>query len=297
MKPRYTLRDFQTAFPTEDACLEWLVEFLYPQGIPCPNCEKVTKHHKLKNRKAYSCDVCGHQAHPTAGTIYHKSSTPLSSWFYAIYLMSATRTGVPAKQLERELGVTYKTAWRMFKQIRSMLAEDVEPLSGTVEVDETYYGGKQRGRGTGRGTLGKTIVAGAVERDGDIVAEVVPNVKAKTLIPFVTENVERGSTVYTDEHGSYRTLPNHGYRHSDIPHDLDIFVLGDLHTNTIEGFWGNFKTGTRGAYKHIKPCYLQMYVNEYSFRYNRRRSNVHMFHHFMAQTRQLDWWVPYSARQ
>lgn len=142
---RFTLRDFQKRYPTDESCLGWLMEFLYPAGIPCPNCKKVTKHHKLTGRKAYSCDMCGHQAHPTAGTIFHKSSTPLSSWFYAIYLMSSTKTGIPAKQIERELGVTYKTAWRMFKQIRSMLRDDPGMLTGTVEIDETFNGGKTRG--------------------------------------------------------------------------------------------------------------------------------------------------------
>ena len=136
IKAKYTIRDFNAQFPDDDSCLEWLKDFLYPEGITCQNCQKVTKHHRVKARKSYSCQECGHHVHPTAGTIYHKSSTPLKLWFYAVFLMSSTRCGIAAKQLERELDVTYKTAWRMFKQIRSMLGEDNEPLSGSVEVDE-----------------------------------------------------------------------------------------------------------------------------------------------------------------
>lgn len=145
--PKFTDKDFERQFPTDDACLEWLKDYLYPNGIPCAKCERITKHHKVASRKSYSCDYCGHHVHPTAGTIYHKSSTPLRLWFYAIYLMASTSCGIAAKQLERELGVTYKTAWRMFKQIRTMLDDEgSDPLSCRVEVDEAYIGGKPRNR-------------------------------------------------------------------------------------------------------------------------------------------------------
>src|SRR6202167_2033365 len=147
----YTLKDFQKQFPDDATCLDWLRNYLYPDGIYCKNCEAVTKHHRVKSRPSYSCDHCGHHVHPTADTIFHKSPTPLTTWFYAIYLMSATRCGISAKQIERETGVTYKTAWRMFKQIRSMLEEN-EPIGGKgrgVETDEMYYGGYRK-HGGGR---------------------------------------------------------------------------------------------------------------------------------------------------
>ncbi len=118
---KYTIKDFQKQFPNDDVCLDWLKDYLYPNGIFCETCQAITSHYKVAKRKSYSCQNCGHHVHPTADTIYHKSSTPLTSWFYAIYLMASTRCGISAKQLERELGVTYKTAWRMFKQIRTML--------------------------------------------------------------------------------------------------------------------------------------------------------------------------------
>lgn len=169
---RYTFKDFAKQFPNDDACLEWLKDYLYPNGIFCQTCDKVTKHHKVASRKSYSCQYCGHHVHPTADTIYHKSSTSLKTWFHAIYLMASTRCGISAKQIERETGVTYKTAWRMFKQIRTMLAEDCNALSGRVEADETFIGGLSKNmhadvrkrKITGTGGSGKIAVAGVVER-------------------------------------------------------------------------------------------------------------------------------------
>jgi transposase len=168
---------------------------LYPNGVHCESCGKVTTHYKVKGRKSYSCSQCGHHVHPRAGTIYHKSSTPLTLWFYAIYLMSSSRCGISAKRLERETGVTYKTAWRMFQQISSMLQEDQAPLSGEVEVDETYVGGKRKGK-RGRGAAGKTIAIGAVERKGRVVAVTGEDAKATTLLPFIKECVLPSAMVY-----------------------------------------------------------------------------------------------------
>src|SRR4030066_211869 len=144
---RYTVTQFNQDFPDNDTCLEWLKNHLYPDGIYCPICKKVTKHHKIASRPSYSCDYCGHHVHPTVGTIFEKSTTPLRLWFYAMFIMSATRCGVSAKQLQRELGVTYKTAWRMAKQIRILMADECgEPLDGDVEVDETFIGGNPKNR-------------------------------------------------------------------------------------------------------------------------------------------------------
>ena len=141
---RFTVHQFNEMFPDEAACLETVLDMVYPHGVNCRKCQEVTKHHRLNDRKAYSCQYCGTQVYPLAGTIFEKSSTPLKSWFYAMYLMASTRTGISAKQLERELGVTYKTAWRMFKQIRSILNEDVDLGGLLVEVDETYMGGRPK---------------------------------------------------------------------------------------------------------------------------------------------------------
>lgn len=142
---KYTLKDFYQMFPNDDVCLEWLRAKLYPKKIYCQNCDKPTFHHRIKNRKVYGCDYCGNQISPTAGTIFHKSSTPLTTWFYVVYQMAQTRGGISAKQIQRETGVTYKTAWRMCNEIRIRLSEIGGLFSGDVEVDESYFGGKNKG--------------------------------------------------------------------------------------------------------------------------------------------------------
>lgn len=148
-----TYTDFLRLFPDNAACMDYLRDRFYPAGSPCPSCGKATKFHRIKSRSAYSCQYCGHQVYPTAGTIFHKSTTSLQLWFWAVFLMSSTRCGISAKQLEREIGVSYKTAHRMFKQIRTLLCEDDDgPLSGKVEVDESAYGGKPRASHTREGT-------------------------------------------------------------------------------------------------------------------------------------------------
>lgn len=280
---KYTLLDFEKQFPNDDVCLEWLKDYLYPDGIFCETCQKITNHYRVASRKSFSCQFCGNHVHPTADTIYHKSTTPLRLWFYAVYLMASTRCGISAKQLERELGVTYKTAWRMFKQIRSMLAEDDKQLSGKVEADETYVGGRMKGGKRGRGSENKTIVAGVVERKGSVITKVIPNVQAKTLIPFIHEKVLPESLIFTDELRSYNSLKYHGYEHKRVHHAEKVYVLGDAHTNSIEGFWSLVKGGIRGVYHQVSAKYLQTYFNEYAFRYNRRKDTTPMFLSFLGQ--------------
>ncbi|MDA1280760.1 MAG: IS1595 family transposase [Chloroflexi bacterium] len=251
MTAKYTIKDFNIQFPDEAACLDYLRDARWPNGIHCETCDRITKHHKVASRKSYSCDNCGHHVHPTAGTIFNKSRTPLTSWFYAIYLMASTRCGISAKQLERELGVTYKTAWRMFKEIRKLMQEDIDPFSGQVEVDETYIGGKRRGK-RGRGAAGKTIVAGVVERKGSVVAVTVPDVKRVTLEPIIKAQVKpETATVHTDEMHSYNNLSGLGYTHERVKHSSNVYVVGTSHTNTVEGFWSLVKRGIDGVYHSV----------------------------------------------
>jgi transposase len=273
---KYTIADFNLDFPDDNACLEWLKNYLYPDGIHCSVCNKITPHSKLSNIPVYSCNRCGNHTHPMAGTIFERSRTPLKSWFYAIYLMSATRCGISAKQIQRELGVTYKTAWRMFKQIRSLLQEDTPALTGEVEVDETYVGGIRRGK-RGRGAEGKTKVIGAVQRQGKVIARVVPDVKRHTLVPFMNAKVDRNATLYTDEFPSYDTMTRIGYKHLRIEHSAKEYVRGSIHTNNIEGFWSLLKRGIGGVYHSVSEKYLQDYINEYGFRYNHRKDDEPMF--------------------
>jgi len=277
---KYTAADFEKEFPDDDACLEWIKDHRWPDGIHCPECDKITKHHRVSGRSCYACDYCGHQVFPTAGTIFHKSATPLRIWFQAMYQMATTRCGISAKQIQRETGVTYKTAWRMFKQIRTVLNEDIEALSGKIETDETYIGGARHGT-RGRGASGKTIVAGMVQRQAKVVADVVPNVQAKTLLPMIQEKALPNSTIYTDEMLSYNRLSRMGYDHRTIHHANKVYVNGDIHTNTIDGFWSLVKRGISGVYHSVSPDYLQSYVNEYSFRYNHRKDEIPMFTSFL----------------
>jgi len=283
---RYTIADFNRDFPNDDACLEWLKNHLYPNGIFCQRCGQVTKHHKIITRRSYSCDVCGHHVHPTVGTIFEKSTTPLKLWFHAIYLMSSTRCGISAKQIERETGVTYKTAWRMFHQIRSLLQEDNEPASGEVEIDETYIGSRKPGK-RGRGAAGKTTVFGMAQRNGNVIAVIVPNVQAKTLVPIVKEKVLPSSIVYTDELPSYFSLHRLGYKHKRVHHANKVYVMGDAHTNTIEGFWSLVKRGIDGVHHAVSAKYLQDYINSYSFRWNHRDDEQPMFLQILSRIASL----------
>ena len=286
----YTLKDFQKQFPDDATCLEWLRNYLYPDGIFCATCNAITKHHRVASRPSYSCDHCGHHVHPTADTIFHKSPTPLTVWFYAIYLMAQTRCGISAKQIQRETGVTYKTAWRMFKQIRSMLTDEKSgPIGGfnrKVEMDETYYGGKSEGT-RGRGTK-KTPVVGMVQRKGQVRAFVAADVKADTLNGLIKEHVLPKSVVFTDTFGSYNGLSARGYVHERINHSEKVYVVGNIHTNTIEGFWSLIKRGISGVYHNVGRHYLQTYLNEYSFRYNRRFDVQPMFLSILHQVEKRD---------
>ncbi len=278
----YTLKQFTKDFPDDAACLEWLKNARWPNGIHCKKCNRITKHHRIQTRPKYACQFCGTHVSPLAGTILQKSSTSLRDWFYAMYLMASTRCGVSAKQIEREIGVTYKTAWRMYKQIRSMLGEDCQLEGSSVEVDETYIGGKRPGK-RGRGAAGKSIVVGAVQRKGKVVAKKVSDVKAATLLPFVTERVLPKSIVYTDELPSYNKLSKMGYDHKRIHHASKVYVMGEIHTNSIEGFWSLVKRGINGVYHSVSDKYLQNYLDEYAFRYNRRENPAGMFNEIVSR--------------
>lgn len=274
----YTITTFNREFPDNDACLEFLFNARWPDGVTCTACDRVTNHYRISSRKGYSCSGCGTYVFPTAGTIFHKSSTPLLLWFHAMFLMASTRCGISAKQLQREIGVTYKTAWRMFHQIRKLMDEDSGPLTGEVEADETYIGGKRTGP-RGRGADGKTATFGLVERQGRVKAEVVPDVKARTLMPIIWKNLpaHQGTPVYTDELGSYNLLTKLGYQHGRVNHSQKEFVRGKAHTNTIEGFWSLLKRGINGVYHSVSPQHLSAYLNEYAFRYNHRSSVIPIF--------------------
>jgi transposase len=279
---KYTINNFNQDFSTDDSCLDWLKNYLYPDGVFCEKCQKITKHYRVTGRKAYACDLCGNHVYPMAGTIFEKSVTPLRLWFYAIYLMSATRCGISAKQIQRETGVTYKTAWRMFRQIRSLLQDGYKAESGEFEVDETYIGGRRHGK-RGRGAEGKTPVFGIAKRQGRVRALKTRDLKRSTVFPLVKASIKPNSRIYTDEFNIYDTIKTLGYSHDRVNHTLDIWVEGDAHTNTIEGFWSLLKRGINGVYHAVSEKYLQNYINEYAFRYNHRNDDRPMFKTVLGQ--------------
>ena len=295
---RYTIRDFNQQFPNDAACLEHLMQQRFPGNVTyCEKCKQKRKHYRIAGRPVYSCDHCGTQVSPMAGTIFEHSSTSLRLWYYAIYLMGSTRCGISAKQIQRETGVTYKTAWRMFKQIRSLLSEPDMQLEGSaVEVDEMYHGGRAKGK-RGRPGVGdrkKIPVVGIAQRStegriGKVVAMTTPDVKKHTVMGFIKEKVLPKSTIFTDEFAVYDNLDNHrnGYVHHRINHTAKVYVMGDIHTNTIEGFWSLVKRGIGGVYHQVSQKYLQTYLNEYSFRYNRRDQGNLIFTSILKRVAEL----------
>ncbi|MBI4234187.1 MAG: IS1595 family transposase [Chloroflexi bacterium] len=283
----FSIADFNAKFSDDDTALEHIVNLLYPNGITCKSCQQVTKHYRIRTRKVYSCGVCGTQVSPLAGTIIDHSPTPLRFWLHAMFLMASTRMGISAKQLERELGVTYKTAWRMFTQIRKLMAQDDgHKLFGDVEVDETYIGGKdinrhesKRSHVRGRGAGGKTIAVGLVERGGKAVVKVTGSVQAKDLIPILREHIPPTgtTTIFTDELHSYDRLGNLGYAHERVQHVAKQYVSGTAHVNNVEGLWSIVKNGIVGVNRHVSPQHLQGYLDAYVFRYNHRGDETPMF--------------------
>jgi transposase-like protein len=297
----YSLMEFMREFPDDATCLEWLWRNRYSEDgehAYCPHCEKersFKRYATKQQRQSWTCTGCGHHLQPTAGTIFHKSSTSLQLWFYAMYIMASTRCGVSAKQLERELGVTYKTAWRMFNLIRNQLMsqDGDKPLSGSVEADETWIGGKLReserrrlnpdGKSSGPYVKKRETVFGMVERGGRAKATIVPSRYGYTLRSQIREGVELGSTIYTDDYYGYNGVEL-VYAHHRINHSARVYVSGDIHTQTIEGFFGLVKNGLRGVYHSVSAKWLQGYLNEYAWRYNRRDNGRAMFLDLLSES-------------
>ncbi len=266
--------EFQRQYPNDKACLERIMKERYGgTELDCPKCGAFGKFYRMTRERAYVCQHCKHQLHPTVGTIMERSRTPLHKWFYAMHLFANSRHGVAAKELERQLNVTYKTAWRMAHEIRKYMArvDDEWPLDGDIEADETYVGGRTTGGKRGRGAPNKTVVFGMVERGEDVMAGVVPNVRKRTLHPLIAENVERGATIRTDELRSYRGLDKAGYRHRTVNHGAGEYVSKGSHVNSIEGFWARLKLSIRRTHVHVSRKHLQKYVKEFEYRHNRQK--------------------------
>ncbi len=275
------MKQFNETFPTSDHCLDYLWQMHFA-STACSRCGLYDGFHKLPNRPAYQCQ-CGNQVYPLAGTPFHKSTTDLRTWFLAIFFMTNTRSGMSALQFQRISGVTYKTAWRIFKQVRLMMTDDGFPLSGDVEVDEAYIhpnpakNKRLAPKLPGKRFYDSEVIFGMVERGGRARIKHVKSSGTRVLLPEIQKNIEQTATIYSDQYGSYKLLKRRGYQHQAINHSKQEYVIGHVHTQNVENFWSQFKRGVYGVYRHCDPRYLQHYANEYAFRYSNRKSDTPMF--------------------
>jgi len=280
----YNVLEFMKQFPDDATCLEYLfvTRFGEISEMPCPKCGEIGKFRRLRKLPAYTCH-CGHHIHPMKATPFERSRTSLQKWFYAMYLFTTSRHGVPAKELQRQLGVTYKCAWRIGHEIRKYMSmvDGDDGLSGTVEADETYIGGKRKGK-RGRGAAGKTVVFGMLERDGDVMTKIIPNASRKVLQGHIKQNVVKGSEMQTDEWTGYRGLNKQGFTHKTIEHGCGEYARDGVHVNGLEGFWSQIKRSIKGTHIHVSKKHLGKYLGEFEYRYNLRKTPEIMFPRLLA---------------
>jgi transposase-like protein len=284
--PQMTIAQFEAIFPDEDACKSYLQARRWPNGIRCPRCgnDKVFPVKSMPFK--WQCYACtpnqGYRFSVIAGTIFENTNKPLREWFRVVHFMLASKKGMSALQIQRMMGFgSYETAHSMCHKIRAALIEPEAKLGGIVEVDETFVGGlaknkhkDKRGLGLGTGGIGsgKTAVVGAVKRKGNVIARVIENVRASTLENFIHEAVSnKVSLLCTDEWVGYNRVGNK-YPHSVIQHSKEQYVVGAVHTQTIEGFWSLIKRGVMGSFHKVSKKYLPLYVAEFQFRYNNREN-------------------------
>lgn len=274
---KFTFQEFIKEYPTDDACLDKIMKMKFGSSLVCPGCGAEAKFHRITKRRAYACQECGHHIYPCVGTPFEKSRTPLQKWFYAMFLFTSSKHGIPAKELQRQLGVTYKCAWRIADELRKLMAnaDDHGPMSGHVEIDETYVGGKPRKRFPKKHfSKRKAVVFGMLERGGTVRAGVIPNVNRKTVYPIIANNVQRGSAISTDELSVYAGLKAFGYDHGTVNHSYGEYSYKGFSVNGMEGYWSRLKNSIRGTHIHVSKKHLWKYVSEFSYRYN-NRSNDH----------------------
>lgn len=265
----YSFFEFREDYPNDDVCLDVIFRNRYGDTTTCPGCGVVdSKFFRIKQRKAYSCMHCRYQLHPLAGTIFHKSDTPLTKWFFALYLFSVSKNGVSALELQRHLRVTYKCAYRIGKKIRELMEQNNDKLTGIIEMDETYIGGVRKKKYQHSPWANKTTVIGMTERRGKAVAA-VGFADATTAVPMLNTYVEKGSEIHTDESRIYSRVKRH-FDHQSINHSVKQYVNGNVHTNSIEGFWSQLKRSIDGTHHAVSPKHLQTYVNFFVFQYNHR---------------------------
>ncbi len=275
-KQKISLVRLVEQYHSEDECRNLLEELRWPDGVNCPRCSSKSIS-KIQDRNQYDCNSCRYQFSVKSGTIFHDSHLPLWKWFLTIYMMVESKKGVSANQIKRTIDVSYKTAWYLCHRIRKAMTEmRPEHLRGTVEVDETWVGGKHKGP-RGRGAKGKTIVVGAVQRNGKVRLEVIEKANRKNLHGFIKEYTAPDTEeIITDEWSAYRGIQDHDTKHKTVNHATKQWVDGDAHTNTIENVWSLLKRSIMGSYHKIDPKHLNSYLDELEWRYN-NRENPYLF--------------------
>ncbi len=269
-------------YHSEDSCRARLEELRWPDGVECPRCESKNVA-RMEDRHQYQCRSCRYQFSVTAGTIFHDTHLPLWKWFLAVYLIVESKKGISANQLKRTLDVSYKTAWYLCHRIRAALNEvDAQLLKGIVEADETFVGGKVEGEG--RGYKGnKTLVVGALQRDGNICLQVVRGRDRETLHDFIRENVSGDvEAIYTDEWEAYRGVADEDTEHETVNHSEKEYARGKVHVNSMENVWSLLKRSIIGSYHQVSAKHLDAYLDELEFRFN-NRENPYMFRDAMLK--------------
>jgi transposase-like protein len=265
----------RTQFPDDNACLQMIFDSRYGELKACPKCGVVNaKYYRVNKRMSFVCKECRHQIYPLVGTIFEKSTTPLTDWFHAIYLFSVSKNGVSAKEIERQVGVSYKTAHRMAKMIRVVMSENgmLGFLGSTVETDELYIGGRRK---QSEAMDNKTPLLAALEVGGHVRTKIVSTVSSATILPFLLETIYEGTTLHTDESKIYHNKEvERRFEHASVRHIAKEFVRNGVTTNHVEGFFGNFRRALDGTYHSVSPRYLGSYAAEFAFRYNHRNESI-----------------------
>ena len=270
------LIELQKHFSNEEICWKHLESLRWNNKIICPFC-KSEKHYKFKNSHTFKCAKCLKKFNAKTGTIFENTKIPLSKWFISIYIATSHKKGISSCQLAKDIGVTQKTAWFILHRIREMLKVKAPlMLKGKVEIDETFIGGKEGFKHKSKrqnidGYVNKSMVFAILERQGNVWTKMVNKVDGKTLKPIIRRHVSQNTTIITDGFGAYSGL-NKEYHHETVNHIQEEYVRGEWHTNTIEGYFSQLKRGIYGIYHHVSPKHLHRYCNEFSFRYNTRRS-------------------------
>ncbi len=275
------LADLLKRFPDEQSCRDYIADLRWNGSVRCAHCDH-SKVYTYKDGKLFKCAKCKKQFTVKVGTIFEDSTLPLQKWFMALYFATAHKKGISSLQLSRDLGITQKSAWFMMHRIREIFKADrTQMLSGVVEVDETYIGGadknkhydkKSKVKGVSPGKSSKSTVIGLVERKGNVVSMPIYNATKDVLTTVINTEVKHKSTLYTDDYNVYAELKR-DYNHSSINHSAKVYVMGNVHTNTIEGFWSLLKRGIIGIYHSVSPKHLHRYCNEFNYRYNTKNSS------------------------